>query len=40
MLSDALLPVSREAGKLIYAVARSISAKRIVEFGIEYSVKL
>jgi predicted O-methyltransferase YrrM len=38
MLRDALLPVSREAGKFIYAVARSISAKRIVEFGTSFGI--
>jgi predicted O-methyltransferase YrrM len=38
MLRDALLPVSREAGTFIYAVARSISAKRIVEFGTSFGI--
>ena len=33
MLQDVLLPVYRDAGRFLYAVARSISAKRIVEFG-------
>ena len=38
MLQDVLLPVSREAGRFLYAVARSISAKRIVEFGTSFGV--
>ncbi|MGA2064541.1 MAG: class I SAM-dependent methyltransferase [Thermoguttaceae bacterium] len=38
MLQDALLPVSRDAGRFLYAVARSISAKRIVEFGTSFGV--
>jgi predicted O-methyltransferase YrrM len=38
MLRDALLPVSRDAGRFIYAVARSISAKRIVEFGTSFGI--
>jgi predicted O-methyltransferase YrrM len=32
MMSDALLPVSRDSGRFLYAVARCISARRIVEF--------
>ena len=38
MMQDALLPVSRDAGRFLYAVARSISAKRIVEFGTSFGV--
>ena len=38
MMPDALLPVSRDAGRFLYAVARSISAKRIVEFGTSFGV--
>jgi predicted O-methyltransferase YrrM len=38
MLQDALLPVSRDAGRFLYAVARSISAKRSVEFGTSFGV--
>jgi predicted O-methyltransferase YrrM len=35
---DALLPISREAGNFLYGIARSIGAKRIVEFGTSYGV--
>lgn len=38
LLQDALLPVDRDAGRFLYAVARSISAKRIVEFGTSFGV--
>ncbi len=38
MMQDALLPVSQDAGRFLYAVARSISAKRIVEFGTSFGV--
>jgi len=38
MLQDALLPVSKDAGRFLYAVARSISARRIVEFGTSFGV--
>lgn len=38
MLQDALLPVDRDAGRFLYAVARSISAKRIVEFGTSFGI--
>jgi predicted O-methyltransferase YrrM len=38
MLQDALLPVSRDAGRFLYAVARSISALRIVEFGTSFGI--
>jgi len=38
LMAEALLPVSREAGRFLYAVARSISAKRIVEFGTSFGV--
>ena len=38
LMSDALLPVSKDAGRFLYAVARSIDAKRIVEFGTSFGV--
>jgi predicted O-methyltransferase YrrM len=38
ILGDVLLPVSREAGQWLYALARSIAAKRIVEFGTSFGV--
>ncbi|MUG94872.1 methyltransferase [Scytonema sp. UIC 10036] len=38
MLSEALLPISTDVGKFIYGIARSISAKRIVEFGTSYGI--
>jgi len=38
MMRDALLPVSTDAGRFLYAVARSISAKRIVECGTSFGV--
>ena len=38
MLQDALLPVSRDAGRFLYVLARSIAAKRIIEFGTSFGV--
>jgi predicted O-methyltransferase YrrM len=38
LMQDALLPVSKDAGRFLYAVARSISATRIVEFGTSFGV--
>ena len=38
LLRDALLPVSRDAGRFLYSMARSISAKRIVEFGTSFGI--
>jgi predicted O-methyltransferase YrrM len=38
LMADALLPVDRDAGRFLYAVARSMSAKRIVEFGTSFGV--
>src|SRR5208337_3284336 len=38
MMRDVLLPVSKDAGRFLYAVARSISAKRILEFGTSFGV--
>ncbi len=38
MFRSILIPVSRENGRFLYSVARSISAKRIVEFGTSYGV--
>ena len=38
MLREALLPVSRDAGRFMYALTRSSRAKRIVEFGTSFGV--
>ncbi|NJM72523.1 MAG: methyltransferase [Scytonema sp. RU_4_4] len=38
MFREALLPISRDIGRFLYGVARSISAKHIVEFGTSYGV--
>jgi len=38
MLRDVLLPISRDVGRLLYGIARSIFAKRIVEFGTSFGV--
>jgi predicted O-methyltransferase YrrM len=38
MLRDVLMPISRDTGRFLYGVARSISAKNIVEFGTSYGV--
>jgi predicted O-methyltransferase YrrM len=38
MFREALLPISRDVGRFLYGVARSISAKHIVEFGTSYGV--
>ena len=38
LLRDALLPISRDTGRFLYGVARSIAAKRIVEFGTSFGV--
>ena len=38
MFREALLPISRDAGRFLYGVARSIAAKRIVEFGSSFGV--
>ena len=38
LLSDALLPVSPDAGRFLYGVARSIKAKHIIEFGTSYGI--
>jgi len=38
MFRDALLPISRDTGRFLYGVARSIAAKRIVEFGSSFGV--
>jgi predicted O-methyltransferase YrrM len=35
---EALLPISPDVGKFLYGLARSISAKHIVEFGTSYGV--
>lgn len=38
MLRDVLLPISRDVGRFLYGIARSICAKRIVEFGTSFGV--
>ena len=38
LLRVALLPIPRSGGQFLYAVARSISAARIVEFGTSFGV--
>ena len=38
LLKDVLMPVSRDAGRFLYGVARSIAAKRIVEFGSSFGI--
>jgi predicted O-methyltransferase YrrM len=38
MYRSVLVPVSRDTGRFLYGVARSISAERIVEFGTSYGV--
>ncbi|HUI60495.1 MAG TPA: hypothetical protein VLX90_09735, partial [Steroidobacteraceae bacterium] len=37
-LKDVYIPLSREQGQFLYLVARSIGAKRIVEFGTSFGV--
>ena len=37
-LKDVYIPVSREQGRLLYATARSIGARRIVEFGCSFGI--
>lgn len=38
MLKDAYIPVSKEQGKLLYSVARSMNAQHIVEFGSSFGL--
>jgi len=38
MLHDVLLPISRDVGRFLYGIGRSISARQIVEFGTSYGV--
>ncbi len=38
LLRDALLPVSNDAGTFMYALARAMAARRIVEFGTSFGV--
>ena len=38
MLQEALLPVSRDAGRFLYVTARSTYARRIVEFGTSFGI--
>lgn len=38
LLRDALLPVSRDAGRFLYGMVRSMGAKRVVEFGTSFGI--
>jgi predicted O-methyltransferase YrrM len=38
LLKDALLPVSRDAGRFLYGVVRSTAAKRVIEFGTSFGI--
>lgn len=38
LLKDFALPVSREAGRLLYMLARSCRAKTVVEFGMSFGI--
>ena len=38
LLRNVLLPISRDVGRLLYGIARSMSATRVVEFGTSYGV--
>lgn len=38
LLKEVYMPVSRDAGRFLYGVARSIVAKRIVEFGSSFGI--
>jgi predicted O-methyltransferase YrrM len=38
LLKDALLPVSRDAGRFLYGLVRSTAAKRVVEFGTSFGI--
>lgn len=38
LMKDMYIPVSREQGELLYLVARSIGARRIVEFGTSFGI--
>lgn len=38
VFQEALLPISRDVGRFLYGITRSISAQRIVEFGTSYGV--
>jgi len=38
IMSDVYIPVSREQGHLLYLVARSIGARRVVEFGTSFGI--
>jgi predicted O-methyltransferase YrrM len=38
LLKDVFMPVSRDAGRFLYAVSRSINARRIVEFGTSFGI--
>jgi predicted O-methyltransferase YrrM len=37
-LKDVYIPISREQGRFLYLVARSLGAKRIVEFGTSFGI--
>lgn len=38
IMSDVYIPVSREQGRLLYLVARTLGARRIVEFGTSFGI--
>jgi predicted O-methyltransferase YrrM len=38
LLRDALLPVSRDAGRFLYGLVRSTAARRVVEFGTSFGI--
>jgi predicted O-methyltransferase YrrM len=38
LLKDVYIPVSREQGELLYLAARSIGARRVVEFGTSFGI--
>lgn len=38
LLQDALLPVSRDAGRFLYGLVRSTAAKHVVEFGTSFGI--
>jgi predicted O-methyltransferase YrrM len=38
LLKDVFIPISREQGRFLYLVARSLRAKRIVEFGTSFGI--
>lgn len=38
LMADVYIPVSREQGKFLYLMARTIGAKRVVEFGTSFGI--